>query len=108
MRTTPWQRRKDVAGLAAQWAYNVDCGRRAARRLPADSYYELRYEDLVADPEAALRKLCGYLKEESAMTEPNGIAPQTVPRRKTWHCRTHEAVAPSRTWSARLTADEIA
>jgi hypothetical protein len=110
LKEMPWHRRKDVASLAAQWAYNIDCGRRAARKLPADSYYELRYEDLVAQPAAQLRKLCDYLGErfEPAMTEPAGIAPQAVPRQKTWHDRTRQAVAPSRSWRTRLTPEEIA
>lgn len=112
LKEMPWQRRKDIASLAAQWAYNVDCGRRAARKLPADSYYELRYEDLVAEPATQLRKLCDYLGEEfePAMTEPAGIAPQAVPKQKTWHERTREAVAPVRvaSWRTRLTPDEIA
>jgi len=112
LREMPWQRRKDIASLAAQWAYNVDCGRRAARRLPADSYHELRYEDLVADPAATLGRLCDFLGErfEPAMTEPARIAGQAVPRQKTWHECTHQAVAPVRvqSWRTRLTPEEIA
>lgn len=110
LKEMPWQRRKDMANLAAQWAYNVDCGKRAKRRLPADSYHELRYEDLVADPAGTLTSLCEFLGEryEPAMTDPARIAGQAVPSQKTWHDRTREAVAPGRTWRTRLTPDEIA
>jgi len=112
LKEMPWQTRKDIASLAAQWAYAVDCSRRAARMLPAGSYYELRYEDLVADPEATLRGLCDFLGEEfdPAMTSPSEIAAQAVPAAKSWHERTHQPVAGGRagSWRTRLTPDEIA
>ncbi len=43
---------------ARHWALRVRRGRRAGRELAAGRYHELRYEDLVADPEAALRAVC--------------------------------------------------
>ncbi|NUR72774.1 MAG: sulfotransferase [Hamadaea sp.] len=112
LKEMPWQTRKDIASLAAQWAYAVDCSRRAARTLPADSYHELRYEDLVADPDGTLRELCAYLGEEfdPAMTRPSEIAADAVPTGKRWHSRTHQPVGQARTgsWRTRLTPDEIA
>lgn len=112
LKEVPRRHRRDVASLAAQWAYNVDCGRRARRKLPADSYYELRYEDLAAEPAAALGALCEFLGErfEPQMTEPDRIATLAVPRQKTWHQRPHEAVAAIRvnTWRDRLAPEEIA
>ncbi|MEV6966702.1 sulfotransferase [Hamadaea sp. NPDC051192] len=112
LKEMPWQTRKDIASLAAQWAYAVDCAQRAARTLPADAYYELRYEDLVADPDRALRDLCAFLGEEfdPAMTRPSEIAADAVPAEKRWHSRTHEPVGQARagSWRTRLTADEIA
>lgn len=112
LKEMPWQTRKDIESLAAQWAYAVDCGRRAARLLPPDSYHELRYEDLVADPEGTLRTLCAYLGEEfdPAMTRPSEIAAEAVPTGKTWHGRTREPVGRGRagSWRTRLSAEEIA
>ena len=50
--------------VAATWASftraNVQRGRAAGPR----SYHEMRYEDLVADPETVLRALCTFLDEE--------------------------------------------
>ena len=37
------------------WAANEGC------RLPAEHYYILKYEELVEEPEAILRKLCRFL-----------------------------------------------
>jgi hypothetical protein len=43
---------------ARHWALRVRRGRRAGRALGPGRYHELRYEDLVADPELALRTVC--------------------------------------------------
>jgi hypothetical protein len=41
---------------AAKWVDELKRARRRARNLAPDTYLELRYEDLVADPEPGLRK----------------------------------------------------
>ncbi|WP_320779780.1 sulfotransferase [Streptomyces sp. CRN 30] len=95
----------------ATWAQVMDTTRRHARRLPPDSWHELRYEDLLADPEPVLRALCAYLGEEydPAMTAPHLLADVAVPARKTWHRNTHGApdAARSGTWRHRLTPDQV-
>ncbi len=98
--------------IVGSWARAVDEGDRWARRLDASSYHQLRYEDLVADPEPHLRKLCDFLGEEydPAMAEPSKVAKVAVPSYKTWHARTHGEVTTERvqSWQHRLTAEEIA
>ncbi|GGL83609.1 sulfotransferase [Streptomyces fumigatiscleroticus] len=95
----------------ATWAQVMDVTRRHARRLGPDSWHELRFEDLVADPEPRLRALCAYLGEEydPAMTEPHRLAATAVPARKTWHRNTHGTLDVSRAgdWRQRLTPDQI-
>ncbi|MCW2877017.1 MAG: sulfotransferase [Sphaerisporangium sp.] len=102
----------DVYHAIANWSEAVDRGRRYAERLPADSYYELRYEDLTADPEAELTKLCGFIGEEfdPAMCEPRRVATMAVPTRKVWHSNTHGEVTRARvgSWATRLAPWEIA
>ncbi|MBC2901730.1 sulfotransferase family protein [Streptomyces cupreus] len=106
----PWSHRGFHEAVAT-WAQVMDVTRRYARRLGPDSWHELRFEDLVADPEEQLRKLCAYLGEEYApeMTEPHRMAAAAVPARKTWHRRTHGALDVSRagSWQQRLTPDRI-
>jgi hypothetical protein len=51
-----WVRTIEQAAL--QWRRHVEAGRRAGRLLPSLRYQEVRYEDLVGDPEATLRRLC--------------------------------------------------
>ncbi|MEV4636016.1 sulfotransferase [Actinoplanes sp. NPDC049548] len=104
--------RKDIYATVAAWARAVDDARRAARKLGSSQWYELRYEDLVADPHGRLRELCAYLGEDydAAMAEPSTVAQVAVPSFKTWHARTHTPVTTQRvqSWQSRLTAEEIA
>ncbi|MET7776847.1 sulfotransferase [Streptomyces mirabilis] len=106
----PWWHRGFHEAVAT-WAQVVDTTRKYARELGPDSWYPLRFEDLVADPAGQLRGVCGFLGEEYApgMTEPHRVAGLAVPARKTWHRRTHGALDTSRagTWTTGLTPDQI-
>ena len=53
-----------VIGGALHWKRHVRKGRVAGARLGSGRYYELRYEDLVDDPELELRSLCSFLDLE--------------------------------------------
>lgn len=46
---------------AIYWKRAVERGRRDGSRLGPARYREVRYEDLVQDPEATLRDLCGFV-----------------------------------------------
>ncbi len=50
----------DVRGAAERWTKWIDKARRHAQRLP--HYLELRYEDLIADTEPALRAICDFVE----------------------------------------------
>jgi len=54
----PWHRR-GIAQAAWEWTDTVRAARRAKVGL-STRYIEVRYEDLVRDPEAELRRLCGF------------------------------------------------
>jgi hypothetical protein len=111
LREMPWYS-LDTYHAVANWAEAIDFGRHNAARLPEDSYYELRYEDLTADPETELKKLCVFLGEEfdPAMCEPRHVAQLAVPAHKVWHRNTHGEVTTSRagSWTTRLEPWEIA
>jgi hypothetical protein len=110
LKEMPWYKH-DCYHAICTWREAIDHGRRYARRLGPDSYYELRYERLVADPAAELTALCDFLGEEydPAMTKPQEIAKRTVPSRKKWHSGTRTAVEPGRvgSWAQRLEPWEI-
>jgi hypothetical protein len=51
-------------GAAEYWAGRVRRARQAGERLGRHRYREVRYEDLVADPEGELRSLCEFVELE--------------------------------------------
>jgi hypothetical protein len=50
-----------MAEAANHWKNRVRRGRAAGRAIGADRYMEVRYEDVVADPEAVSRHVCDFL-----------------------------------------------
>lgn len=110
LQRVPWWHR-DVASSAALWVAADRALRRAGRRLPADSYHRVRYEDLVCEPRATLQRLCAFLGEpfEEGMLDHARAAADIVPDRKSWHARTHEALDPARrdAWRERLRPAQV-
>lgn len=49
--------------LMASWRRNVRAARGAGRALGQGDYCELRYEELVVDPERLMRRICRFLDE---------------------------------------------
>ncbi|MEZ0072821.1 sulfotransferase [Planotetraspora sp. GP83] len=111
LKEMPWYKPDSVHAMA-NWAEAIDFGERNARKLPADTFYQLRYEDLTADPETELKKLCAFIGEDfdPAMCEPRHIAEVAVPKHKVWHSNTHGEVTTAHAgrWSTRLEPWEIA
>lgn len=93
LKRMPWWSGGSIAAIYT-WRSAIVKGRAAAARLPADSYVEVRYEDLVTAPEQQLRRMCAFLGEpfDEAMLAPHQVAEVAVPERKVWHTRTREAV----------------
>jgi hypothetical protein len=50
-----------VISTALWWERTVRLGRTFGAALPAGGYHEMRYEELVADPEKESRRLCDFL-----------------------------------------------
>ncbi len=65
----------DVYFSTRNWVRRIRQAQASGARLGPDLYYELRYEDLVADPEAELRPLCDFLDEPflPQMAEPHRL-----------------------------------
>ncbi|GAA0832964.1 sulfotransferase family protein [Streptosporangium amethystogenes subsp. fukuiense] len=110
LKEMPWYNGSVYSAVSA-WAEAIDFARHGAPRLPEGSYHELRYEDLTAEPEAHLRRLCEFLGEDfhPAMCDPAAVAGIAVPTRKTWHARTYGEVTTARTgsWRERLDPGEV-
>jgi hypothetical protein len=57
--TETWMHPRTPAEFACQWRSEVAAARQLGRRV-GTRYLEVRYEDLVADVEQALRRICGF------------------------------------------------
>jgi hypothetical protein len=65
-----WARPRTLAQFAARWRSEVAAARRLGRRA-GERYLELRYEDLVREPQRELRRICevAFLPWEPEMLE---------------------------------------
>ncbi len=52
---------RSIGGAAQLWKAHVTAGRDAGHRLGPSRYQEIRYEELLDDPEAAVTSLCGFI-----------------------------------------------
>jgi hypothetical protein len=58
--TRTWAHPTTAAQFACLWRKEVTAARALGRRVGGERYHELRYEDLVADPERAVRAICAF------------------------------------------------
>jgi hypothetical protein len=109
LKRMPWWPYGSI-GAMATWAQSDYCARRNGRRLPADTFHVVRYEELVADPKQVLTRLCAFLDEEfdEAMLDPHEVA-EVVPEGKTWHARLRGEVDAARigSWREELAPWEV-
>ena len=104
----------DAATAAVTWSRAVLAGRQAAGAHPG-RFCEVHYEDLVRNPEPALRNLCAFLGEEfspemmgyAAANQQRALVPK---HRLAWHGNTLRPPDPARIgrWQSELTAEQIA
>jgi len=50
-----------MSAMGERWSRRIEAAREGAADIPAGSYMELRYEDLVAEPEPYLRRVCAFI-----------------------------------------------
>lgn len=78
---------RNVVEGAWWWKREVLRGRRGARRLDPERYMEVRYEDLVRDPESRLKEICRFVDlhyDEAMLTyhrDPDQLLPAERVRR---------------------------
>jgi hypothetical protein len=107
VRRSAWRWPRTIAGFAYQWRSEIVRAQRFGRSLGAGRYHELRYEDLVFEPESRLRELCAFLELpfESAMLEYHRrLDPGVVPN----HPRLLEPpIADLRDWRLQMGARDL-
>lgn len=100
----------DLIFAAHTWVRRLNDAERARQSLPEGLFLELRYEDLVADPEGQLRRVCGFLGESfhRDMLEPDRAARDAVPR-GSFHDRLRRPVTADRVgrWRTELSARDL-
>ena len=107
---TGWSEDGVVAGVDL-WDRSVRAGETWRRRLPADRFLDVRYEDLVAEPAAALERLLAFLSLDPAGIEPMlaFYEQRDVPKHKL-HPLVSQPVTTSRVraWESSLEPADIA
>jgi hypothetical protein len=93
---------------ALWWERSVRLGREAASTLPPSLYDEVRYEALVADPEAECRRLCAFLglRYDGAMLrfhEGRTTSDAALPSKRRWLPPTRGL----RDWRTEMPADAV-
>jgi Sulfotransferase family len=98
-----WAHPRSVADFACVWRTEVA----AAQKLRGDRYLEVRYEDLVSDAPAVLRRICSFagLPYESAMTEYGGSGSEERPHQQSLR----QPLTPQlRDWRTEMSAEDEA
>ena len=106
--TEGWGHPRDAAGFACQWATEVRAARALGERVGPGRYLEVRYEALVAEPEAELRGVCAFLglEYDGAMLD---YAGNTASARKEHQQRLNEPPRVGvRDWRAELAPRDVA
>ena len=102
----------DAGPCLAAWVHAVRSARKSGTRLGPSRYLEVRYEDLVSDPEAVSRRVCDFLGEPFAeeMVRPEQIADKVNPAHYQQRHQIKEGVntATVEKWAERLPPEEIA
>jgi Sulfotransferase family len=104
--TRTWAHPADAAGFACQWRSEVLAARALGRRA-GERYLELRYEQLVTDPERELRRIsthAGLPFEPAMLDHAGGVDVSAKPHQQSLS----KPVTPGlRDWRTEMSADEI-
>ena len=101
-----WGHPRSPAAFAALWRSEVSRARRFGRRLGVHRYLEVRYENLVAEPESVLQRICTFtgLPYEQAMLEYGG----SVSEERAHQQSLKRAVTPGlRDWRSQMSPRDV-
>src|SRR4029079_17476436 len=80
-----------MGAMAERWQRRIAAAREGADEVKPGIYLEVRYEDLVGDTEATLRRICEFigLEFDAAMLDYHRRAGDRLPARQTEPPRAH-------------------
>jgi hypothetical protein len=94
------------------WQRYVRAIRESASRLPASAFAEIRYEDLCANPEAVIRRLCEFIGEDFDV---NMLSPNRTKAAQQWsthplHAKTSQPISARycEMYKSRLPKEDVA
>jgi len=105
--TVGWGQPRDAGGFACQWASEVRAAQALGARVGPERYLEVRYETLVADPDAELRRVCDFagLHHDAGML---GYVGETDSARKEHQQRLNEPPRVGvRDWRTEMPSDDV-
>ena len=107
-----WGRRRwymDNYYLLKNWVRCVERGRAAGHRLDPGRYLEVRYENLVRDPEPEIRRICEFLEEDlhADMLDHTRFAHRQI--RPEGHVEVREQISTAsvRRWETQMSAFDL-
>ena len=101
---------RNVVRLIRDWQWKVSIAHKVGRVL-GDDFLEVRYEDLIREPEDTLRTLCAFLDEDydPDMMSYNEVGKDTVPAESIrWHKNSIALPNPNKigAWKTKLSTSE--
>jgi hypothetical protein len=106
MRSMPFAPSRKVGRLAAQWALLIAEGRRQGATV--QRYMEVRYEELVCEPEREIRRICAFIDlpfEPGMLAYHTRAAARLAELRTVWRRRGLPYSAGRRLWNHRHTLE---
>lgn len=104
--TEGWAHPRSAAAFACQWRTEVEAARALGRRV-GDRYLEVRYEDLVRGPAAAVERICRFAGlgfDPAMLAYPDDVDVSAKPHQQ----RLADAPTPGvRDWRAEMTPDDV-
>jgi hypothetical protein len=100
----------DTYFAARNWVRRIRRAQASGSRLGPGLFYELRYEDLVQEPEAVLRPLCDFLDEPYIpdMAQPHRLGRSQIAAGD-FHAQVRQPPGPSRIarWQSEMSAADL-
>lgn len=101
---------RNVVRLIRDWQWKVSIAHKVGQVL-GDDFLEIRYEDLIRQPEEKLREICAFLDEDydPDMMSYNEVGKDTVPEESIrWHKNSIELPNPNKigAWKTKLSSSE--
>jgi sulfotransferase family protein len=109
-RPIPWRRKPaSLEATALYWRWMVENGRRNGRKFP-EHYLEIRYEELVTDPQNVLQKLGSFLGQELdyAQIQNQKLGRLSESNSSFRDSNTPDEFIPIQRWKRMLSAREVA